>query len=117
MCLNLSSLWLSDGLQDFARRRLLFKRLGQRNVLLLLFFEQPDVFDRDHSLISEGFQEGDCIFTEGPGRPPRDGDDPDNLLVVDHRHHQHAAEAPQPPCTESGSGQGVGLDQAKRPSP
>ena len=41
-----------DNTQDLARRRLLLQRL-------LEFLEQPHIFDRDHRLVGEGFQQLD----------------------------------------------------------
>ena len=47
-----------DDAQDFTRRSLLLQRF-------LEFLEQPDVLDRDHRLVGEGFKELDLRRGEG----------------------------------------------------
>ena len=44
-------------LQNFARRGLLFQSLSEVVVPRLQFLEQPDIFNGDHSLVGEGFEQ------------------------------------------------------------
>ena len=46
-----------DNTRNFAGRSLLLQRLGEIAVAFLQLFEQPHVFDRDHSLIGESLDQ------------------------------------------------------------
>src|SRR5215471_9781268 len=45
----------ADDAEYFGSCRLMLQRLAQFSIALLQFLEQPDVFDGDHRLRSEGF--------------------------------------------------------------
>ena len=51
----------ADDAEHLGRCRLMLQGLAQFRVALLDFLEQPDVFDGDHGLIGEGFQETICL--------------------------------------------------------
>src|SRR5215470_365985 len=59
----------SDDAQNLARRRLLFQRFSE-------FLKQADVFDRNHSLISEGCHQLDLPFGKWRDRFAPDGNRP-----------------------------------------
>ena len=47
----------ADDAEHLGRRRLMLQRLAQFRVALLEFFEQPHVFDGDHGLGGESFEQ------------------------------------------------------------
>ena len=56
----------ADRLTDLAQRSQFPNRLRQLARPRLQFLEQPYVLDGDHRLISEGFEEGNLLVSEGP---------------------------------------------------
>src|SRR5262249_19220082 len=46
----------ADDTQYFGRRRLMFQRPPKFQMALLVFFEKPDIFNRDPRLISKGLE-------------------------------------------------------------
>src|SRR5262245_14331836 len=64
----------ADSAQHLSGRRLPGKRIGQLGVPQLQFLEQPDILDRDDSLVGEGLEEGDLILWERPGLHAGDAD-------------------------------------------
>ena len=55
----------ADRLTDFAERFELAHRACQFVGSLVQFFKQPHVFDGDHRLVGEGFEQGDLLVREG----------------------------------------------------
>ena len=55
----------ADDAEHLGGRRLMLQRLAQFRVALLEFFEQPDILDGDHRLISEGFKQCDLLSVNG----------------------------------------------------
>src|SRR5215813_11109857 len=55
-----------DNSQDLACRGLLLQRFGELAISILQLSEQPNVLDRDHRLICEGFYQGDLAVRKLP---------------------------------------------------
>src|SRR4029450_4959005 len=62
--------------EHFGRSRLMLQSLSQFGVAFLDLFEQSDVFDSDHGLISERFKEFDLLVGEWAHLVPADGNCP-----------------------------------------
>ncbi len=75
--------------KDLRGRRLPLQRL-------LRLVEQAHVFDRDHGLVGEGFQEGDVLRVERALRRPRHDERADPLVIPQHRYLQHGLYAVGP---------------------
>src|SRR5262249_36006413 len=56
----------ADTAQHSRRSRLLLQRLGKLTRALLLRLEEPHVFDRNHSLVSESLHQLDLLLGERP---------------------------------------------------
>src|SRR4029453_9582636 len=54
----------ADHLEDFTRGRLLLQSLSNFTIAFLQFFEQSNIFNCDHSLVSKGFEESDLLLGE-----------------------------------------------------
>ena len=62
----------ADDAEHLGRGCLMLQRLAQFCVALLEFLEQPDVFDGDHRLRSEGFEESNLLVSERTDLRPAD---------------------------------------------
>ena len=54
----------ADDAEHLGRCRLMLQRLAQFCVALLKFFEQPDIFNGDHGLIGERFEQFNLLIRE-----------------------------------------------------
>src|SRR4030095_8793748 len=54
----------ADHLEYFTRGRLLLQSLSNFTIAFLQFFEQSNIFNCDHSLVSKGFEESDLLLGE-----------------------------------------------------
>src|SRR5262249_2989396 len=70
--------------QNLARRRLLFQRFSE-------FLKQADVFDRNHSLISEGCHQLDLPFGKWRDRFAPDGNRPNWNPLAEHGYSKESA--------------------------
>src|SRR5262245_19227432 len=83
-------------LQQLARRRLLFQRVGKLPGARLHLLEQPSVLNRDHGLVGEGAQELDLSLREVPFFKPAQRDRTNGSTVFEHRYSHRAAEMCDP---------------------
>src|SRR4029453_17414847 len=94
--------------EDLTRRRLLIQsftdlRMGccEGAILLLQLGEQPDVLDRDHSLVGKGLKQGDLFSREATSFAASDPYRPDGPVVSE--------QGDDPPTSEAGGGSGSSL--------
>ena len=52
----------ADDAEHLGRRRLMFQGFTQFRIAFLEFLKQPHILDRDHGLISEGFEKSDLLI-------------------------------------------------------
>src|SRR5262245_49862905 len=64
----------TDDVEHLGGRCLILKGLAQFCIALLQFLEQPHVFDGDHGLVGEGFEEFDLLIREGADFRPANVD-------------------------------------------
>ena len=75
--------------QHLGRGRLLFQRLPQ-------FAEQPRVLDGDNGLGGEAFYQFDLLVGKLLDFLPEDADNPDQRVVLEHRHADEGSRTRQP---------------------
>ena len=73
-----------DDTQDLTRRSLLLQRFLQ-------LLEQPDVLERDHGLISEGFESLICVGVKGRTSVRRANQSSDEFPALPERNGQECA--------------------------
>ncbi len=71
--------------------RLMLARLGELPTLILNFFEQTCVLDRDHGLVCEGPDKLDLLIRKRPHCCPGQRDDANRLSLSQKRHPEHGA--------------------------
>ena len=81
-----------DHTQNFARCRLLLQSFGNLAITFLQFFEQPDVFDRDHGLIREGFEQRDLLLAERQNLVATNQNRPNRSAFTKQGHGQNSAD-------------------------
>src|SRR4029450_9267063 len=75
----------ADDAEDVAGGGLRVQRRGQLAVARLELLEQPHVFDRNHSLIGEGLEQGDLLVREGLDLSAPEVDRPDGRALSEQR--------------------------------
>src|SRR5215831_14858961 len=83
----------ADNTEHFRGRRLMLQRFAQFGVTFLDFFEQPNVFDRDHRLRSKGLQQLDLLIGKGTNFHPADHDRPDWDTLAQQRRGEYCPNA------------------------
>ena len=68
-------------------------RLGELSALVLNFVEQPDIFDCDYRLISEGGQQLDLLIRIRPDGSTTKAEDADWYSLPHERDAKHRSEA------------------------
>ena len=77
-----------DHAQDLARRRLVRQSLGEVAIAILQFFEQPNVFNRDHGLVREGLKKGYLLIAKRANFRPANQNCPNRNVLAHQRHDQ-----------------------------
>jgi hypothetical protein len=86
-----------DDPQNLASRGLLIQGLGQFAIARLQLPEQPHVLNGDDGLVGEGLQQLHFRVQESAGLLTRHEDGTHGLALSQHRDHDDASEAEQPP--------------------
>ena len=81
----------ADNTENLAAGCLLFKRLGQRVILVLHVRKQAEILDRNHRLIGKCLNKSHVAIVKDPPLSPCDRNHTNRLLVSDHRNGQKRA--------------------------
>jgi hypothetical protein len=79
--------------QDVGRGGLLFQRFRQIIRALAQFVEQPRILDGDDGLAGEACHQLDLLIGEGTNFLTEDGDGPNQVIILEHRHNDHGPNA------------------------
>src|SRR5262249_2711761 len=80
--------------KHFARRSLMFERLGKLARSLLHLLEQPHILDRDYRLIGESLDQLDLLLSERVNLGTRQEHRADRVSVAQQRYAERGAKVP-----------------------
>ena len=86
----------ADDAEHLGRGGLMLQRFAQFRIARLQLLEQPDVLDRDHRLVGEGFQESDLLFRERTNLRPTNRDSSNGNTLSQQWCYKHAPGANLP---------------------